>query len=73
MQADGLLPLRVMKGDVVRTSSGITGEVLDIWGLARPWAKLRQEDGSLEFILRTDVTEIIKRPPVKKGKRSQQR
>ncbi|MEK4141125.1 hypothetical protein NST48_09235 [Paenibacillus sp. FSL M7-0547] len=59
----------VLKGDVVRTSSGLSGEITDIWGIARPWAKLRQEDGQSAFILRTDVTEIVKRPPPKKGKR----
>ncbi|WP_379136050.1 hypothetical protein [Paenibacillus sp. sgz500958] len=59
----------VLKGDIVRTSSGLSGEITDTWGIARPWAKLRQEDGELAFILRTDVTEIIKRLPVKKGKR----
>lgn len=59
----------VLKGDTVRTSCGLSGEVLDIWGVARPWAKLRQENGSMAFILRTDVIEIIKRPPAKRGKR----
>ncbi|WP_375104922.1 hypothetical protein ACDZ28_13515 [Paenibacillus sp. RS8] len=61
--------LLVLKGDTVRTSSGLSGEITDIWGIARPWAKLRQDGGKLAFILRTDVTEIIKRPPAKKGKR----
>ncbi|OMF28324.1 hypothetical protein [Paenibacillus sp. FSL H8-0259] len=59
----------VFKGDTVRTSCGLYGEVLDTWGIARPWAKLRKEDGELAFFLRTNVTEIVKRPPVKKGKR----
>lgn len=61
--------LLVLKGDIVRTSYGLSGEVIDIWGIARPWAKLRQENGNLAFILRTDVTEILKRPQVKRGKR----
>lgn len=61
--------LLVLKGDTVRTSCGLSGEVLEIWGIARPWAKLRKENGDLTFILRTNVTEIIKRPPAKKGKR----
>ncbi|MEK5278610.1 hypothetical protein NSS82_10190 [Paenibacillus sp. FSL H7-0735] len=61
--------LLVLKGDTVRTSCGLSGEVLDIWGVARPWAKLRKEDGELAFFLRTDVIEVLKRPPVKKGKR----
>lgn len=59
----------VLKGDTVRTSCGLSGEVLETWGIARPWAKLRKEDGALAFFLRTNVTEILKRPPVKKGKR----
>lgn len=59
----------VLKGDTVRTNCGQSGEVLDIWGIARPWAKLRKDNGELAFILRTDVTEVIKRLPVKKGKR----
>lgn len=59
----------VLKGDTVRTSCGLSGEITDTWGLARTWAKLRQEDGNLAFILRTDVTEILKRPLTKKGKR----
>lgn len=59
----------VFKGDTVRTSCGLSGEVLEIWGVARPWAKLRQEGGEVAYILRTDVTEIIKRPVAKRGKR----
>lgn len=61
--------LLVLKGDTVRTSCGLTGEVLDIWGVARPWAKLKQESGELAFILRTDIAEILKRPAPKRGKR----
>lgn len=61
--------LLVLKGDTVRTSTGLSGEITDIWGIARPWAKLLQDDGELAYILRTDVTEIVKRQPVKKGKR----
>ncbi|GGF77459.1 hypothetical protein GCM10010912_23160 [Paenibacillus albidus] len=58
----------VLKGDVVRTSSGLSGEVMEVWGIARLWARLRQDDGQTAFILRTDVTEIVKRLPAKKGK-----
>lgn len=60
--------LLVLKGDTVRTSSGMSGEITDIWGIARPWAKLRQGNGDLAYILRTDVTEVLKRPKAKKGK-----
>lgn len=61
--------LLVLKGDTVRTSCGLSGEITDIWGVARPWAKLRQDNGELAFILRTDVTEIVKRSAPKRGKR----
>ena len=59
----------VLKGDTVLTSCGLSGEVLDTWGIARPWAKLRKDNGELAFVLRTNVTEIINRPKPKKGKR----
>lgn len=59
----------VLKGDIVRTGSGLSGEITEIWGVARPWAKLKQGDGKSAFILRTDVTEVIKRLPTKRGKR----
>lgn len=69
MQDNGAKLIHVLKGDTVRTSCGLSGEVLDIWGVARPWAKLRKENGELAFFLRTEVTEVIKRPSLKSVKR----
>lgn len=60
----------VLKGDFVRTSSGETGEVTEVWGLARTFLRLKKEDGKHIPIFESDVLEIIKRPKQKsRGRR----
>jgi hypothetical protein len=61
--------LYVFKGDTVRTYDGDVGEVLEIWGIARPFAKLLLENGSRRIIFRTEVSEIIRRCPTKRGRK----
>ncbi|MDP4095447.1 hypothetical protein OIN60_01400 [Paenibacillus sp. P96] len=51
----------VLKGDIVRTSSGVTGEVTDVWGVARAWLRIQSGVG-IHYALETDVAEIVKRP-----------
>ncbi|MGG1673294.1 hypothetical protein ACIFOE_22185 [Paenibacillus sp. NRS-1783] len=51
----------VLKGDTVRTSSGITGEVMDVWGIARTLLRL-QTDAGIQYVFEDVVTEILKRP-----------
>ncbi|KKO51983.1 hypothetical protein [Paenibacillus sp. DMB20] len=54
--------MSVLKGDIVRTNSGETGEVTDVWGLASTFLRLKKEDGKTKPIFESDVIEIIKRP-----------
>lgn len=55
----------IFKGDVVRTSSGVTGEVVETWGIARAFLRLKLEDGSILPIFEREVIEIVKRPKKK--------
>jgi preprotein translocase subunit YajC len=51
----------VLKGDIVRTESGIKGEVMDVWGVARTWLRIQSDSGK-HYALESDVSEVIKRP-----------
>ncbi|GIO33098.1 hypothetical protein J2TS6_42390 [Paenibacillus albilobatus] len=59
----------VQKGDIVRTSSGETGEVKEIWGLARSFIRLKLEDGKTKPFFETEVVEIVMRPKSPRGRR----
>jgi len=50
----------ILKGDVVRLKYGETGEVIEVWGLARTFAKVRTKDRIL-LIMESDVAEVIRR------------
>lgn len=53
--------LHLGKGDIVRTSTGITGEVIELWGIARSFIRLKPEDGKSIPMFARDVIEVIKR------------
>lgn len=52
----------VLKGDIVRTSCGLTGEVTEVWGLATTFLRLKMENGKTKPIFESEVAEILKRP-----------
>ena len=51
----------VLKGDVVRTSSDVTGEVTEVWGIARTFLRI-QTDYRKIIIFESEVEEVVKRP-----------
>lgn len=62
----------VLKDDRVQTKTGDTGQVIDIWGVARTLLRLRREsDGQAIIIFEHDVSAILERrrePRTKWGK-----
>jgi hypothetical protein len=56
------------KGDEVKLRSGETGEVLDIWGVARTWHKIQISEGRIIFAMTENIESIVKRHN-EKGKR----
>lgn len=59
----------VLKGDIVRTSSGITGEVIDTWGYARSWLRIKSESVKNTVIAMEKDVEFIERPTKRKSPR----
>lgn len=59
--------LHIGKGDIVRTSSGVIGEVIDLWGIARSFVRIKPEDGKSIPMFERDVVEVIKRAKPEKG------
>ncbi|RXZ84617.1 hypothetical protein EBB07_00955 [Paenibacillaceae bacterium] len=57
----------VLKGDIVRTKSGMTGEIVEVWGIARTFFRFRPEEGKSVPIMEKDISEIVERP-VKRSK-----
>lgn len=59
------------KGDVVKTKSGESAEIVDSWGIARDWYKLRTSDGELILTMSSNIDSLIRRHSNKKmGRRS---
>lgn len=57
----------LFKGDEVRLKSGETAEIVDIWGIARIWCKLKTKDGKIGFAM-TDKIESVECRYSKKAK-----
>lgn len=57
--------MATFKGDVVRTRAGDAGEVIDVWGIAHTFIRIRREDGKSLPMLESEVVEVIKRKPSK--------
>jgi len=53
--------LIALKGDHVRTSSGICGEITEVRGAARTFFSLKLENGKSVPVMEQDVVEITKR------------
>lgn len=56
-----------LKGDVVKTKSGKTAEIIDAWGIARNWFTLKTSDGELIQCMDENIDSIVKRYSNKKG------
>lgn len=63
----------VLKGDIVRTSYDATGEVTEIWGVARTFLRIRLPKGRTALVFETDITEILERPKQQKRNTSSSR
>lgn len=60
----------VFKGDRVRMASGDTGEVIEIWGIARTFIRLlRDSDRKLVPFMEADVVEVSRAKPARGQKR----
>lgn len=61
----------IFKGDKLRTTSGMIGEVTDTWGVAHTFYQIVLDSGRSLPIMHKDVAEIVKRKPVttKRGRR----
>lgn len=57
------------RGDNVRLNDGSVVEVVDSWGVARYWCKLKNTDGSISFRLSSDISELVSRPSSKNSGR----
>lgn len=51
----------VLKGDTVKLKSGETGIIIDTWGVARDWVKIKTHDGKTLICMASIVETIIKR------------
>jgi hypothetical protein len=56
--------MNFLKGDVVRLKSGETGEVIEVWGLARTFARVRTKDWIL-LVMEDDIAEVVRRRAAK--------
>lgn len=53
-------------GDEVKLHSGETGEVIDTWGVARTWHKIKTKDGRIIFVMSENIESIVIRHSDKK-------
>lgn len=60
--------MNVFKGDVVKTASGEAGEVIDTWGVARSWCKIRTDEGII-FAMTDQIESIIERQNISKRRK----
>ena len=59
--------LLILKGDKVRIESGETGEVIDLWGIARKFVSIKQDsDGRTVPMVESKIIEVIYRAPEKR-------
>lgn len=58
----------VLRGDTVLLKSGEQAEVVDIWGVARIWCKLKTNDGKISFAMTEQIESVAKRHSDKKRK-----
>lgn len=59
----------ISKGDVVKLASGEVAEVLDEWGVARQWYKVRTNENRVRFVMNSDIEAVHKRFKPTKGRK----
>lgn len=50
----------LFEGDEVRLKSGEIAEVIEIWGVARVWCKLKTRDGKVSFSMVDNIESIVR-------------
>jgi len=48
-------------GDTVQLYNGKTGDVIDSWGVARTWYKVKCTDGTVAFVKSDQIDKVLKR------------
>lgn len=56
------------KGDLVKTNTGETGTIIDTWGVARDWCKIKTNEGKFILIMTIEIESIISRAQDQKKK-----
>ncbi|KJB88604.1 hypothetical protein AZ66_06545 [Paenibacillus sp. E194] len=51
----------VLKGDEVKLKTGEKAIVIDVWGVARLWCKVKTRDGKVIFVMNESIDSIIRR------------
>jgi len=57
-----------LRGDTIKTRSGVIGQVVDVWGVARTWVKIKTDDGQNLYIIADQIESIIQRDKGRKTK-----
>ena len=53
--------MMILKGDKVRLHNGETGEVLDVWGFARTFVRIKKDsDGKSLPVIESEIAEVIR-------------
>ena len=55
-----------LKGDTVKLKSGEVGEIVDSWGIAREWFKVKTTNGVMMSIMSDSIDSLISRHKDKK-------
>lgn len=58
-----------LKGDEVRLKSGETGEIIDTWGVARNWCKVKSSNGKIIYTMTENIETIISRESDRKRRK----
>lgn len=59
----------LIKGDQIRLHDSSIVEVIDVWGVARSHAKIRDQSGAVSLIIaERDVESVLRRPAIRKKK-----
>lgn len=58
----------VLNNDVVKLKSGDIGTVIDTWGVARHWCKVKTDEGTI-YVMTDQVESIIERKNTSKRRK----
>lgn len=48
-------------GDIVKLRTGERAEIIDSWGVARTWYKVKLDNGNILFIMADKIESVIQR------------